>query len=208
MPATLTTDHFLLGSADLDAGIRFLREKTGVEAMEGGNHPGAGTHNALVSLEADAYLEIISPDPQATFLEETYRLLPGLTEPTLFFWAVRTTDIVRSQVAVQHAGFQTSAIRPGSRTQKDGGLLEWRTFRVNSRFPGLVPFFIEWSATARHPSVDAPKGCVVDRFEIFTPDPVEVSQVMKALKIDVRVSSADKNRLSLVLQTPRGLVSL
>ena len=54
-------DHIMLGAANLDAGIHELEALTGVRAVYGGEHPNLGTHNALVSLGSNTYLEVIAP---------------------------------------------------------------------------------------------------------------------------------------------------
>ena len=54
-------DHVILGCNDLDAGIDYVFERTGVRAALGGVHPGAGTRNALLSLGTLRYLKSSPP---------------------------------------------------------------------------------------------------------------------------------------------------
>src|SRR5438270_9647059 len=91
-PAVTALDHLLLGVADLDRGIEWVERRTGVRAAIGGTHPGAGTRNALLSLGARHYLEIIAPDPAQHAYKFQIDLRP-LTEPHLITWAAATNDI-------------------------------------------------------------------------------------------------------------------
>src|SRR5258708_12010954 len=80
VPALL--DHIILGCNDLDKGIEFVHEGTGVLPAMGGVHPGRGTRNALLSLGERRYLEIIAPDPAQTEIVH-FPQTPSITHPPL-----------------------------------------------------------------------------------------------------------------------------
>src|SRR5215813_4529361 len=91
-PAAVAVDHLLLGVSDLDRGIDWVEQRTGVRAAKGGVHPGQGTRNALLSLGSGHYLEIIAPDPA----QSAYNFqidIRQLVQPRLINFAVSTVDI-------------------------------------------------------------------------------------------------------------------
>jgi len=53
-------DHVVVGVRDLDAAARMMMERFGLEAQPGGNHPGAGTANAIVPVGNDQFLELLA----------------------------------------------------------------------------------------------------------------------------------------------------
>ena len=86
----LDLDHILLGAKDLDHGIDWIQEHSGVRAIFGGVHPGRGTRNALLSLGQGCYLEIIALDPQqasSTASNDMANRLSSIQEPRLIGWA-------------------------------------------------------------------------------------------------------------------------
>ena len=129
--AVMAADHLLLGVADLDRGIQWVEERTGVRPVVGGSHPGRGTRNALLSLGAKQYLEVIAPDPaQSTY---TFQIdLRALNEPRLVTWAAATSDIDGVARGAKAAGQAVFGPSDGSRARPDGRVLKWRSLGVAS----------------------------------------------------------------------------
>jgi glyoxalase-like protein len=204
-------DHLLLGAPDLEKAIAWFAEMTGVHPAIGGSHPGMGTRNALVSLGARRYLEIIAPDPAQT--QFNFQIdLRGLTGSRLVTWAASTRDVDSVAAAARSAGFHVSGPRDGSRTRPDGSTLAWRSaglqtdFRTSTLDP--VPFFIQWAQGSAHPSGDSPRGCTLVQLELRHPDADRLRRALAALGVDATVASAETAGMRAVMTTPKGEIRL
>lgn len=201
-------DHIILGCNDLDRGIAFVEERTGVRAAFGGVHPGRGTRNALLSLGGRRYLEIMAPDPDQPDAKDPLALhLRKLSEPQITGWAVHPGDLGSFAKKLRDAGVAFEGPSPGSRKRPDGRVLHWQSLTLKDNPSWLLPFFIEWSADSLHPSADAPAGCRLIRFEAVTPEPDNLAKTAALLFLDLPVIKGEKPQLRTIITGPRGELS-
>lgn len=205
----LEIDHLVYAAPDLDEAVGRLEELLGVRPAPGGSHPGEGTRNAILGLGDGAYLEVLAPDPGQPPRDRPLWLgLEGLTRPRLTAWAVRASDLEGSRADATQAGVRLGAVLEGSRRRPDGSLLAWRLTDPRQRAAeGLVPFLIDWGASA-HPSGSAPRGALLSALRAEHPNPAGVSALVKALGLDLPVTKGPRAALIAVLETARGLVEL
>ncbi|HLI29929.1 MAG TPA: VOC family protein [Terriglobia bacterium] len=205
LPSSL--DHIILGSSDIQQGIAWMEELTGVRALFGGVHPGRGTCNAVLQLGSHRYLEIVAPDPlQAP--QSRYADLRVLREPRLIAWAVRARDIVALAKKAGGAGIAITGPNDGSRARPDGKILRWKFFRLQDDRSGLLPFFIEWNRKSIHPSVDAPAGCRLDRYHLQSEEWQALTQICQELDVDVTIKHGKEPLLRAHISSPKGEVEL
>ncbi len=201
----LCLDHLILGARDLDEGIRRFEEKTGVRPQPGGEHPGRGTRNALVSLAPGLYVEILAPQASAPD-EGRAGALRKLTDLTPYGFALFAGDLDGVRRRLAEAGFGVSEIQKGSRARPGGVLLEWKTFEIERPAIAAMPFFIRWGDGTTHPSADAPGGCRLERLRILTPDAALLRRVFSTLSVDVAVDPAERGAMEVTLACPKGTV--
>src|ERR1700730_11356577 len=206
-------DHFILGCDDLDRGIAFVEQRTGVRAAFGGVHPGRGTRNALLSLGEREYLEIMAPDPAQNVAPgapvpgsrpSQIAKLHELKEPRIIGWGAHPGDLGKFAARLRGARIEFEGPRAGSRQRPDGKILHWKTLALKDDKDGLVPFFIEWSADSIHPSWDAPKGCRLTRFAVVTPNTGDLTKIVEPLQVDMPIASGDKSALQATILGLKG----
>lgn len=212
-PPLATLDHLVVAAVTLADGIDYIAEITGVVPQPGGKHVTMGTHNALVRIAEQVYLEIIAIDPAGAkparprwFDLDNIALQADLTErPRLVHWVARTTDI---EGAVARCGIALGTVHAMAR-----GDYRWRiTIPDDGKPPGkgIVPTLIQWDGQS-HPTQTLPKSPLsIAGLAAAHPDPAAIRSALAALGLDgVLPITYDRDaRLAAMLRTPRGIVTL
>lgn len=201
-------DHLVVGISELEVGIEQVATLTGVRAVFGGVHPHTGTHNALASLGADSYLEIVAPRPDADGSSPLATWVATIEQPTPILWAISTSDAAATRARLERAGFTTSEPTPGSRQTPDGGVLEWKVFGLAEPQLAAAPFFIEWSAATTHPATTSPEGCSLTRLAVTSNDNEAMRRLLGLLDVDPEVVDGPQPALRAELSCPKGTVEL
>jgi hypothetical protein len=167
-------DHLVVAAASLKEGARFIRDRFGVDIPQGGRHEIMGTHNCLMRLGKNSYLEVISVDPYAHTpdcprwyaLDEPEMRAKLDKGPCLIAWVLRSADIISS---VKASAVPLGAVIPVRR-----GSLNWRlTVPADGHLPGggVVPSIIEWDGYAEPWETMNDFGCQLVGLNLKHPDP-------------------------------------
>jgi hypothetical protein len=205
-------DHLIVAAPNLEEGMARTEELLGVGAMPGGQHPGFGTRNALISLGKGTYLEIVGPDPEQPDPGGARLFgVDDLEASRLVTWVAKGTDLESLVSGRAGAGRYASvlgSVHSGGRKQPDGSFLAWEvTDPFTPREGGVVPFFIDWGETP-HPSEMAPVGCELVDLRAEHPDAGRVREILNGLELDLQVEAGPAPALIATIDTSGGTVEL
>jgi hypothetical protein len=200
-------DHIIYAAPDLEAAAADIEKRFGVRAAGGGRHIGQGTHNRLLALGPQTYLELVAPDPQQPdpAAPRPYGV-DGVTRGGLVGWALACDDIAVALSGARALGFDAGDVIEGHRVTPTGTLLRWRLTR-NALSAGVIPFLISWGETP-HPADSAPRGLVLESLHVEHPDPPSVIGPLHALGAHVDVRPAPRAALVARVKGHRGTVEL
>lgn len=202
-------DHLTIITPSLELGRQFIQEKLGVEPQIGGEHPLMGTHNLLLKIGNDLFLEVIAPNPNAPQPKRARWFgldsIASSTQPQLCTWVVRTADIRHT---LQQASEDLGQIISVSRNQlhwlisipDDGKLL----------LGGVAPALIEWQCE-KYPTQNLTDlGISLVKLELQHPDPQRVESLLASLqlKANIHIVEGVEPKLHAYLQTANGEVIL
>lgn len=134
---TCQLDHLVVAARSLGEGIGHIAQRLGVAPTVGGKHARMGTHNALLSLGPDCYLEVISIDPEAAAPDgpRWFGLDRFVGIPRLVHWVARSQSIDSLRAADEQV------------LDMQRGDFRWRfaiTADGQPRLGGTVPALIQW----------------------------------------------------------------
>ena len=202
-------DHLVYGVLHLEEATGDLERRLGVRPGYGGKHAGGLTHNALLSLGQDRYLEIIAAVPGTAAPGAPLAFnLDTLESPRLITWSMKAPEIDRTIGEARARGYDPGDSVEGGRDLPDGSRLSWRvSLRPQLAGDGIVPFLTQWRSEP-HPSATAPKGCGLVSLRAEHPEPASVVPMLQALGAELSVSKGARPRLIATLDAPNGRVEL
>ena len=207
MKFSLELDHLAVVCRSIEEGVASVERALGVGMSPGGKHDVMGTHNALLSLGPDVYLEAISVDPAASPPDRNrwFNLDNHAGPPQLANWVCRTDDIATALDAAQEGTGTPMALARGE--------LAWR-MAVNETgklpFDGAMPALIQWDTDA-HPCQTLPDvGLRLHSLDVFHPEASGLLEAFPALKTlgSVTVRRGPGKRLVARISTPGGMRAL
>ena len=189
MPTTL--DHLVLGTSDLDSGKAWLERLLGVTLSPPGQHLRMGTHNRVLSLGPQCYLELIAIDPAGPppFMRRWFGLDTAdvrdriSARPRLIGWVARTAEI---DTLAEKTGGLLGGVHPMAR---GSGMdqYRWRITIPDDGYPvegGLVPSLIQWDVPY-HPCDRLPdQQCRLEWMEAAHPNPAKIRYLLEELGLE------------------------
>lgn len=202
-------DHLVVTAFSLADGVAWVERSLGVTLQSGGEHVRMGTHNALLRLGPDFYLEVIALNPAAPRPDRPRWFgmdrLNAATPPRLAGWVVRTNNIAAAVAA--------SVVDVGTVEAMSRGTLNWQiTIPADGSFPldGVMPTLIEWH-TASHPAANLQESaCTLHRLQGFHSQAVDIirSLALIGLQDEILITTPATGQapyLRAEIQTPDGL---
>lgn len=203
MTYSLALDHLVVVARTLEEGTTYVEAVLGVEMSAGGKHPKMGTHNRLLSLGPDVYLEVIAIDPGAPkpMHRRWFNLDVYSGAPRMMNWVCATDDI--------DTALEDAPPGSGNPMRQTRGDMEWRmavTEFGRLPFDDASPALIAWSGSV-HPAARLPDhGFRLARLDVFHPRAPELLKEFPALHriSQAAVREGPEKRLIATISTPEG----
>ncbi len=209
-------DHIVIAAHSLEQGIEYIHAELGVDIPRGGVHATMGTHNHLMQLGNEVYLELIAINPKGETprhprwfaLDERLMRESLERKPRLITWVMNTPDIENIQ---QAAGFDI-----GKPTELRRDNLHWQfALPDDGRLlgNGMLPYVIQWH-TRPHPAINmVDLGCRLQSLRIHHNRTQWLQHKLESIGAQtlVEIRQLDDSRspyLSASIETPGGLKTL
>jgi len=177
-------DHIVIGANNLISGTSILETKLNVKFSSGGEHKIMGTHNKLLKLQSNIYLEVIANNPNANkltrprwfSLDENNIIEKIKDTPRTLCWVLEVENI---EDTVKNCGYN-----PGEILQLSRDSMNWKvTVPPDGKLidNGILPILIEWNKD-QHPSKKLSNSSVsLNKISLYHQDPKKIKKIISNL---------------------------
>lgn len=200
-------DHITVVARTIEEGMSYIRERLGIDMPSGGQHPRMGTHNRLLGLGNDSFLELIAIDPaaQSANTPRWFDLDHFRDEPCLATWVLGTNDIE----------FALSQAHPdsGTATEITRDDLNWLiSIPADGSMPlqGAFPTLIQWPEGPHPAARMVDLGCRLKELSIEHPRADEIIDRIGG-RLDtskIKIAVGPNKIIRAQISTPKGLRTL
>lgn len=199
----LKLDHITVVARSLEEGCTYIKDALGIDMPNGGAHPRMGTHNKLMSLGDEVFLELIAIDPDASAPDRPrwFNLDAFDDAPRLGTWVVGTDDIDATLAQLPPASGRANEITRGELTWlisiPDDGTMP---------LDGACPTLIEWPDGPHPASKMTDLGCRLTALTIEHPEAGTI-QGLFGDRIDsdfITIIDGPEMKIRASIQTPSG----
>lgn len=209
MSATL--DHIAVIAPSLKDGLIWVRDCLGVVPPMGGAHPQMGTHNLLLRLGNEFFLEVIAIDPNAP--RPPHARWFGLDDRDILHDHWNDGRRLRGMVARTSVLTETCGKAPdmlGEPMRITRGEREWMfAVRSDGRLPldGAVPHLMDWGAQGPAGPKLLDLGCHLRALILETPAPSAVEAIYERIGLTggPQLRPGPRPKLIAAIETPSGI---
>ena len=204
---SLKLDHITVVARSLEEGCAYIKDALGIDMPEGGAHPRMGTHNKLMSLGDDMFLELIAIDPDANAPDRPrwFNLDAFDDDPRLGTWVVGIDDIDATLAQLPPISGRANEITRGDLTWlisiPDDGTMP---------LGGGCPTLIEWPDGPHPASRMTDLECRLTALTIEHPEAVTIEGLIGD-RIDrdfITITDGPEMKIRASIQTPNGACEL
>ena len=208
---TCQLDHIAIIAPSLKDGIVWVRECLGVSPQIGGQHAVMGTHNMLLRLGDDCFLEVITIDPNATKPAHPRWFDLDATERLQDHWhdgrRLRAM-VARTAILAETVGQSPELLGQPMRLTR--GDLAWDfAVRADGRLPmdGAVPHLMDWGARGTIAPRLPDLGCRLIELVLETPAPAAIQGIYDRIGLAgaPTLRQGPTQKLMALIETPNGV---
>jgi Glyoxalase-like domain len=208
---TTPLDHIAIIAPSLKDGIVWVRECLGISPQMGGAHPQMGTHNMLLRLGDDLFLEVIAIDPNAP--EPEHRRWFGLSDSADVAAQWTAGRRLRGMVARTDRLAALTQAYPdihGKPMRLTRGERAWQfATRIDGTLPmaGALPHLMDWGPQGPAAPKLPELGCKLLSLVLETPDPAAARAHYDAVGMTgmPHLRHGPQVKLMAVIQSPTGV---